>query len=241
MREWLTQALLDSAEFLPEEAEGYVLGRGLPWRYTEEMRVGVWRCPHTPAPDATYAYRNGPKGHRVDHWLSIPLWSPRGRVVGVEYRRFDGEKEVRKYHLPESEWVPVFTGLTPSMLGRVWDGGDVWLVEGVFDLALAHVTPERDAVLAAGGAKITPDQLAFLCRFLSPGAMVHVVFDEDETGQKMAHGYIHPETKRRVWGVAERLRHAGLQSRVVQYRGGKDPGAIWERGGVSALRRSFGF
>ncbi len=41
MREWLTEALLSSAEDTPQEAEGYVLGRGLPSRLMEEMRVGL--------------------------------------------------------------------------------------------------------------------------------------------------------------------------------------------------------
>lgn len=54
MREWLTNALLDAAEALPEEAEGYAVGRGLPFRLLEEMRVGVWRCPEIPCPDNTF-------------------------------------------------------------------------------------------------------------------------------------------------------------------------------------------
>ena len=238
MREWLTEALLSSAEDTPPEAEGYVLGRGLPSRLMEEMRVGLWQCPSGQAPDEVFAGRHGATGHRVDRWLTIPLWSPRGRVLGVEFRTWEGEKKVSKYHLPESAWAPVFVGLTPSNLDRIWAGGDVWLVEGVFDLALAHATPKRDAVLSTGGAKITSRQVAFLQRFLSPHAMVHVVFDMDETGQKMVQGYTHPETGRRVWGVLQRLERAQVQCRSIQYRG-KDPSAVWAVGGARHLRSVF--
>lgn len=239
MREWLTDALLASAATIPEEAEGYCLGRGLPYRVLQDTRVGLWTPPEAVCPNPTYRDRYGPHGERVARWLSFPLWSPRGRVLGVEYRRWDGEKAVQKYHLPESAWTPVFGGMSPSAIQRIWKGGDVWLVEGVFDLALAHAIPEKDVALACGGAKITPAQLRFLQRFLAPRAMVHVCFDMDQTGQNMASGYTHPETGKHVWGVVERLTHAKVRSRLVQYRGGKDPGEIWERGGTPALKHAL--
>jgi len=240
MREWLTNAVLDASSFLPESAEGYVLGRGLPYALMEEMRVGVWRSPEAAAPERVFQHRHGECGGRMEGWLSFPLWSPRGRVLGVEFRRWGGEKEVKKHFLPESAWSPVFMGMTPSALSRIWDGGDVWLVEGVFDLAVGHAVPPSDAVLSCGGAKLTRNQLTFLQRFLRPHAVVHVVFDMDETGQKMTHGYTHPDTGRRVWGVVERLVHAGLRAQCVEYRGGKDPGEVWERGGTPALQRALG-
>lgn len=239
MREWLTSALLASSGAMTEDSTGYVLGRGLPFALMEEMCVGLWQCPETPCPDGDFEHRHGKGGTRVDHWLSFPLWSPRSRVVGVEYRRWDGEKQVMKYHLPESAWSPIFAGMTPSALNRIWKGGDVWLVEGVFDLALAHAVPAKDTVLSCGGAKITPNQVAFLERFMGRRSFVHVAFDMDETGQKMADGYIHPETGRKVWGVVERLTRVGLRSRAVRYVGGKDPGAIWERRGTRGLRDAF--
>lgn len=239
MRDWLAAAVLDSSVNLPEEAEGYVLGRGLTYSLMEEMRVGVWNPPSDPAPDSTFRYRYGDTGGRLEGWLVFPVWAPRGRLVGVEFRRWDGEKEVNKHFLPDVSWSPAFMGLTPSALNRIWEGGDVWLVEGVFDLALAHIVPPGDAVLACGGAKITRSQLSFLQRFMGSNAVVHVAFDMDETGQKMVHGYQHPDTGRRVWGVVERLEKVGVRAQPVSYRGGKDPGEIWEIGGAASLRRSF--
>ncbi len=241
MRDWLTQALLDSATRISEDASCYVVGRGLPSRLTEEIRIGTWVCPEDPPPDEDFNKRHGLCGMRVEGWISIPLWTPRGRVIGVEFRRWDGEKEVMKYHLPDSDWAPVFTGMVPSTLNKIWAGGDVWLVEGIFDLSISHVVPSSDAILSCGGAKITNQQIDFLKRFLSPNSMVHICFDMDETGRNMANGYVHPDTGKRIWGVTERLSKVGIRNRVVRYGGGKDPGEIWEAGGKSMLKTSLGF
>jgi len=101
--------------------------------------------------------------------------------------------------------------------------------------------PENSVALSMGGAKITPLQLKFLSRFVRKSATVHVCFDMDETGRNQSQGYIHPQSGKRVWGVVEKLERVGLNSRLVTYRGGKDPGEVWENGGVFALKKSFNF
>ena len=113
------------------------------------------------------------------------------------------------------------------------------MVEGVFDLALAHVVPEKDVVLACGTARLVRSQLDFLVRFLGPTAMVHVVFDEDETGRRQVSGYTDEATGKWVLGVLQRLERVNLPCRWVRYLGGKDPGVIWEQGGREALRETF--
>ena len=239
MRDWLHQEILRAATDPPEDLEGHVMGRGLPEGLMREMKVGLCLRSEESAPDPVFRKRNGDFNQHRAGWLSIPLWSPRGKVIGVEYRRWDGEKEMRDYRLPESKWVPVFIGLTPSALQKIWDGGDVWIVEGVFDMALAHVVPEGDAVLGCGTARLSRNQTNFLARFLSPYARVHVVFDEDETGQRMVTGYEDPKTGKWVTGVLDWLKRVQVNSRHVRYRGGKDPGEIWDAGGKPALRKAF--
>ncbi len=235
MRDWLSNAI-DSCE-LPEYAEGYVLGRGLPHKLAEELKVCVWSAQPTRAPDKFY-HNNGVKGHRVHNWLCIPLYSPRGRLIGCEYRNLE-KKEVRKYHMQETNWVPVFGGMCPTNLEKISSGSDVWLVEGIFDIALQKALPEKDVVLSMGGAKMTGLQLDFLKRFIRKSATVHVCFDMDETGKKLANGYIHPDTGKRIWGVVRRLERVNINTRWVQYTGGKDPGEIWEKGGTFFLKNSF--
>jgi DNA primase len=239
VREWLTRAVLNAAEDMPEELLGYVLGRGLPMRLAEEMRVGYWREAPSPSPDPVFNKRNGAFGEYREGWLSVPMWSPRGHLVGVELRTWQGEKEVRDYRLPESKWIPCFIGLTPSALQKIWDGGDVWLVEGVFDIALQHAVPEKDVVLACGTARVSKSQMDFLVRFVSPFATVHIVFDMDETGRKQINGFTSEETGKWIPGVPARMDRVGLRNRAVSYRGGKDPGEIWEQGGRFALRSAF--
>ena len=241
MRDWLTTAILEAAERVPEELEGYILGRGLPTALMEEMRIGLWEPPSEKAPDESYRKQNGARGEFRKGWMSVPYWSPRGRLVGVEYRTwsFDEEKRVRDYRLPESNWIPVFIGLTPSNLQKIWDGGDIWLVEGLFDISLQHVVPKGDVVLACGTARLSRLGLNFIKRFLAPGAMVHVAFDEDETGRKQVDGFTNEENGKWIPGVPDRLQRVGVRTRAVRYLGGKDPGEIWEKGGRSALSTAF--
>lgn len=238
MREWLTNALLEAAENLTEEAIGYVLGRGLPASLMREMKVGLWTPPSEASPDPVFNKRNGDTGFYREGWLTIPMWSPRGLLLGVEFRTWEGEKEVRDFRLPESKWIPAYMGLTPSTLQRIWEGGDVWLVEGVFDIALQHAVPKKDVVLACGTARVSRHQLNFLHRFLDPMATVHVIFDMDETGRRQVTGFTDDGGKR-VPGVPERLDRVGIRSHAPDYRGGKDPGEIWEEGGKDALRHAL--
>lgn len=238
---WLVDHLIKSAQDVPEPLLGYCLGRGLPYALFKEMGVGLWTALEEPCPDPDFRTKYGDYGEKLHHWMSVPIWSPRGHVVGVEFRRWDGQKSHQKYFLPDAEWVPAYIGLVPSALHRIWKGGDVWLVEGLFDLALSHVTPPQDVVLACGFAKITRNQATFLQRFMTPQARVHVCFDMDDTGQKMAKGYVHPTTGTHVWGAVEVLNRMGLSARLVQFRFGKDPGEVWEAGGASRLRDAFGF
>lgn len=235
MRQWLHEAVLSSVENLSEEAEGYVLGRGLPEPLLRDMKIGLWSNPSTDPPHRDFVEG----GHtKRSGWLSVPYWSPRGQLLGLEFRRWDGVKGIMDYRLVEAKWSPVFIGLTQNTLEKIWQGGNVWLVEGLFDMSIAHVVPNRDTVLACGTARLTHNQLSFLQRFVSKQAQVNVVFDNDETGKNQAWGYKEPSGKV-IFGVGKKLELAGIRSNVVAYRGGKDPGEIWEHGGRSSLLQSF--
>ena len=240
MQNWLQDSLLSAAGELTEEVLGYALGRGLKRALIEELRVGVWISPPTESPDPTFADKNGPRGKSRIGWLTVPYWSPRGKALGVEFRTWDQDpKTVRDYRIAEAAYSPNFIGLVPSTLEKIWKGGDVWLVEGVFDLALSHVVPPKDVVLACGTARLTQPQLNFLVRFLDPSATVHVAYDEDETGRKQLTGYRDDKTGKWYSSVPDRLQRVGLRSRAVRYSGGKDPGEIWEKGGKHALAKAF--
>ena len=223
MREWIGAGV----GALSEEAEGFVLGRGLPHSYLGEMGVGLWEPPLKGAPEEPYRARYGESGERVRGWLATPLYAPQGRMAGVSYRKWVGEKAIRKFHLSDCSCAPLFEGLNHKSLGRIWEGGDLWLVEGIFDMSMGHIVPPTDTVLACGTARVSKKQALFLRRFTGAHATIHVVFDEDQTGREKGAS------------AADYLRHLGLSVRLVRYLGGKDPGEIWERGGKAALQYSF--
>ena len=79
--------------------------------------------------------------------------------------------------------------------------------------------------MAALRANLTKKQVEFIRRFNPP--MVHMVFDRDETGRKGNKT------------VLRMLEKAGIRCREVSYSGGKDPGEVWDRGGVEGLKQAF--
>ena len=58
----------------------------------------------------------------------------------------DGSKSVRQYRTDRAEWNPYILGAERAFQA-LWDNGDLWIVEGIFDLiALEKVIPSCDAV-----------------------------------------------------------------------------------------------
>lgn len=244
VEEWLERHVREYLEECPPELRGWAIGRGLRGSMFSEMQICIWRTTKEKCPDPGFAKRMGLGGKARDGWMLIPYWSPRGVICGGEFRTWGEEAEldgktVRDYRTPKSKFAPVFLGMTPSVLEKIWRGADVWIVEGVFDLSLYHVIPERDVVLGCGTARLTRTQINFLKRFLSPSSQVYLAWDEDETGQRQALGYFDPKLGKEITGAVARLERKGIRVRHVRYRGGKDPGDIWERGGKPALERSF--
>lgn len=236
MINWLKQTLVSSAESMPESAFGHCLGRGLPERILVDCGIGVWTRPESSCPDTDFTRRFGAHGEAITDWLSVPLWAPSGKLLGVEFRRWQGDKAVMKHFLPPSKWTPTFIGLSGQALNEIWSGADVWLVEGVFDLALAHVA--QGVVLACGGARLSQSHVNFVSRFMQPSATVFLAFDEDPTGRNMAEGR-YDDTGRFHEGARQALERVNARVQVVHYRGGKDPGEIWDHGGRAGLQAAF--
>lgn len=237
MKDWLDAALASLS--LSEEAEGYLLGRGLQEERIRDLGIVVWDSDVVGrAPDPDFREAHGDKGHRWNNRVCIPIRSPRGALIGVEARVWAGEKKVSQFLLPEAHWNPVLIGLTPAVMQRIWDGGNVWVGEGLFDAAaMEHVIPKSDAAIATLRARVSEPHATFFKRFAQ--GWVNLVYDNDETGRKQTNGYVDEKTGKRRWGAIEVLTRVGVKARDIPYRGGKDPGEIWERSGVPGLRRAF--
>jgi DNA primase len=116
--------------------------------------------------------------------------------------------------------------MNPFAMEKIWKGGCVWLVEGVFDvLALDWIIPEEDVVLGTLRAKLSLNHLTFLKRFCI--SRVNMVYDKDTAGRKGAYDAI------------LNLKKVGIPYQQIPYRYGLDPGEIWDKGGEYLLKKAF--
>jgi hypothetical protein len=233
---WLASALSEMT--LTDSVEGYLYGRGAQEAVISELGCVTWDAAKTRSDDPKWLRQFGKegRGEYINGWLVLPLLGSRGQVLGFESRRTD-VKKFSRWLMPEAAWNPAFAGLTRSAMDRLWAGGDVWLVEGTFDMfALQWAVPEGDVVLGSVTAMLNRKQVEFLRRFCR--GWVHVAYDNDETGKKGTHGWTDDEGKFR-WGVLKKLESVGLRCRDVNYSGGKDPGEIWDRSGADGVRAAF--
>jgi hypothetical protein len=167
--------------------------------------------------------------------VTIPLWSPSGKLLGFEARsRF--EKKITEFLLPESSWNPVFIG-SKEAATKLWAGGSVWVVEGLYDLAaLSWVIPASDAVVATLKAGLSQSHVRFFARFCTN--RVYMVYDNDDAGRHATTGFFDPRTGKWRPGALDLLKKAGVTAVDYRYRG-KDPGEVWSKGGLPNLMSVF--
>lgn len=233
---WLAEHLQSLA--LSEEHEGYLLGRGAQEGTIARLGIKTWHPTQSPVPDEAFRASFGPHGEAWEGWLMWPLLCPRGRVLGVSGRRAP-YKDISRHLLPEADWHPVFVGLTPDAMSRIWDGTDIWVVEGIFDLFPLEWARPHDVVLGTERAHMASQHIDFMTRFARrPGQRVWLVYDNDVAGQKAMHGGVNAQGQKRL-GALQRLQRAGVAAAPFAYSG-KDPGAVWEHGGAEKVRLVFG-
>jgi DNA primase len=220
---WLNQ-ILDYLT-LTEEVADYLFSRGAREESFLDMGVKTWRTLEFPIEDADFKRQFGAYGEKIDGCLVCPFYSPRGEVVGFEARDIH-QKWISDFRImPKSRWLPMFLG-TRRALPKLWAGGSVWIVEGLFDLfALEWVVPEADGILATVRAKLSWNHLSFLQRLNPP--VTYMVYDEDDPGRKGSEVGLKDLKRRDLFGHR------------IRYRGGKDPGEIWDRGGLKGLSQAF--
>ena len=236
MREWLEKSLYD----LTEDQETYLLGRGVLRDEIVNINFQSW-CPESPCPNNTeegrdFSRRFGEYGKKLEDLLMTPLYSPAGKVIGVEGRSIDGSKTIMRVLSFESKWCPIWLGLGKREMIRIWNGYDVWIVEGIFDLTTLRAVMPHVVVLGSLRANLTKKHLDFLSRFAK--GSIYIAYDNDETGQKAMYGFFDPNGRRQQ-GVVEKINKLRLNAIPVRYKGGKDPNEIWQQGGYDQVRKSF--
>lgn len=233
MKKWLEQSLFD----LTEEQETYLLSRGVLRQEISNMGFRSW-CPETAcnSNENDFVRRYGSMGQKLNDLLITPLYSPTGGLIGLEGRSIDGRKTILQIRTKESKWCPIWIGLGRREMTRIWNGYDVWIVEGVFDVTTLRPLLPHSIVLGSLRANITNKQLNFLKRFVK--GSVYLAFDNDETGQKSMYGFM-DENNRKRKGVVEKITKSGVHCVPVRFKGGKDPNEIWQQGGYDKVRQSF--
>lgn len=230
---WLNDHL--KTLILTEAHEGYLLGRGGKDTTISRIDPKTWVPLSEPSPSSDFNGRYGEYGEKLDGWLLWPLISPRGRVVGFSGRPVP-DKRIMYFLLREAGWTPLWTGMAPDQMEKIWGGADIWIVEGLFDLfALEWAVPEGGVVLSSQRARLSFKHVEFLRRYCS--GWVRMVYDNDDTGRKGVLGWV-DDTGRKKWGALQKLERVGVTAVDVPYRG-KDPGEIWSKQGAAGIRAAF--
>jgi len=222
LRNWITESIAEMT--LTKEATAYLIKRGAQVCSFEALGHVVWSLPNKACPDVSFCEKYGERGERFQGHIISPYFSPRGHILGFEARTPD--KSIFDVRTPDAKWNPVWIGLLPDNMNKIWNGCSVWVVEGVFDLfPLERVIPSSDVILASVHASLSRNHVNFLKRFCR--GQVSVVFDMDPPG------------KRGAKKAMEYLSRVGVTFRNVEYKGGKDPGVVWETYGINGMHKAF--
>jgi len=231
--EWLGGHI--AALSLSEDCEGYLLGRGASPESIARLGIREWAPAPTDTPDTEFKKRYGPRGEKLDGMVVIPIRGPTGTFLGMEARsRF--EKRVTDFRVPEAGWNPFAINL-PRVAEAMWNGGSVWVCEGIYDLcALDWCIPSTDATLATLRAGMGKDVVGFFSRLCT--GTVYMVYDNDETGRKATYGWTDGVSGKHRMGAIDLLTKVGVKAVDYRYRG-KDPGDVWLKRGLDGLRATF--
>lgn len=220
---WLVEHLESLS--LAEKSEEYLLSRGVQEDVIPKIGFKTWKPLTNESPDTTlFNERYGAIGERLLDWLVVPIYCPRGILLGFEARRFP-EKKITRYLLGRADWNPVWYGVTLAM-EALWAGRSPWIFEGYFDAEVMRSILPDEPILGSFRAKLTDKHVEFLRRIMAPGSKVNLVYDNDETGKK--------GIKKATYALDQ----AGLVCRPIVYNG-KDPNAVWEETGLKGLREVF--
>ena len=225
MKSWLTEHL----EKLPltEDLQGYLYGRGVTERDIHSFGMKEWDVLSENCPEPTfYKYGKDGRGENLRRYLCTPIYSPRGKILGAEFRSYKGPKSILQYRLPEAEWQANWIALK-GVTAQIYAGGDPWIFEGLFDLAPMRQVLPNSPLLGTIRARLSDEHVEYLRRYLRPGAVVNIAYDNDETGRKAS------------FFAVKNLEKVGIRAIERKYTGGKDPGKVWDNFGVDGLREAF--
>lgn len=207
-------------------AQKYLTKRGFTEKLMDDMAIGIWRPPLQAAPDPSFRKRFGARGERLKDRLAVPLFSPLGKIIGLDTRVIK-QKEILGYRMPSAKWNPVWMSSRKDPWNLIRNKKAlVWIVEGMFDLAaIDRVALDRDVIFSTMRAGMSNIQCAYLQRYTEQG--VTIVYDNDEAGKKAS-------------AIAKsKLTKLGVPMVTLASYLGKDPGDVWLKKGQAGLDKNF--
>ncbi len=219
---WLESAI---SEFeIEEEDKEYLLSRGCSEENIDVMNIKTWKRVEPGSIGKDLIKLVGKDQGRINNSIIFPFYTPTLSMSGFESRYRD-TKKVFDYRSECCKWTPAVFGMN-KYLDRIINGSPLWIVEGVFDFfAFEWVLPKGDAVIATFRASVSKNLSRMLYRF---GNSVNVIYDNDEAGKKGLEISL------------KTMRKFGVRCRSVSYSGFKDPGEVWDSGGVERVVDVFG-
>lgn len=217
---WLEEHLRGLS--LDETGEAYLYGRGTTDQQIEEMGIVSW-SPH--ANFGKHIKGFGDCGEHIKGWVVHPFRSFRQEVIGFEGRN-PATKQFVKLVLPGYEWSPLCLGNTTTMLQKLWNGADLYLVEGVYDLTALAWAMGDSVVLSTVTARLSVGLARYLVRLCR--GHIYLCYDNDAPGIRGADKAMFTFSDL-GWDRVSKVKY-GL----------KDPGEVWNQGGASNVIRMFG-
>ncbi len=170
----------------------------------------------------TVSQKNGNLFDRFRNRLMFPIIDVRGNVIAFGGRILPGDGEAAKYlNSPETMIFNKRKNLFGLNLAKKTKQGSLILVEGNIDVVALH-QHGFDNAIASLGTSLTEEQAALMTRYTD---QVILIYDGDSAGQNA--------TKRAI----PILEKAGLQVRVLQIEGAKDPDEYLKKNGPEAFRQ----
>ncbi len=151
--------------------------------------------------------KNGGVYDRFRNKIMFPIIDVRGNVIAFGGRKFPGEEGAKYINTSDTPVYKKSQNIYALNFAKNDASGTLILCEGYMDVIALHQAGFTNAV-AALGTSFTEDQAHILTKYAKE---IIVTMDADEAGQKA--------TRRTI----DILKKTGVQVRVLQIEGGKDP------------------
>ena len=219
---WVDGLVAFSKGQLDDKAREALWSRGVTDEQIEAYNLGYLnqQLPDLSFPEAFRKWSLG--GSKLDDVFVLPLTNTLGDIKGLQFRHVDrARKGYMDYFLDKSE--AVLFGLAQAM-PYVWETGEVYLVEGGFDLfPIQRIFPGTIATLTA---RVSEPLVRVLRRFCSK---IWLGYDMDATGRRASAKFRKEHCEFKVYIVEYPLVPHGTGQT-------KDPGELWEEWGDVRLQ-----